>query len=1055
MNPECEVRVARYLGRDLKPKESKEVEDAVSLQMRLLARKDPQSWAAMPAGERLDAGAKAAAQAIIGDLKLKQQRLSLQIAAHDRIEAKLGDTFQRLPTDAKPGARLRAVSQLLAFDASGHGIASAETWGTAIANEAFGRLLPLWNSVKGFAHLFEDQKGISDLVHELYGEDSANPAAREGARVWKQATDELRNRANAAGMDIGELDDWHLPQSNSQTRIAQAGLEKWSADTLPLLDRSKYLHVDGTRLTDDEMRDVLSRAYDSLITDGANKQEAGIPRGFGSIAKRGSGHRVLFYKGADSYLTYQGLYGEKSLWPTLTGHIRSMARDIGLTETLGPNAAQTFKFFNDRTYTDELRQTPAAKTKLDHDRKFNEALFDYVSGNRGIVNAKIAAVGQAWRNFETAAKLGRVVITALGDEAGMSATAFANKVPWSETFLREFKYLNPANAGDRDIAAQAGLGINRLIGGLNRFGQEDLQLQGGEGRAAAVRNFMSKLAGGVLNASGAEAMWDARRRALGSMLMSYLGKTTRTVERFADINAQDHGMLASKGITERDWQIWRRAEVEDWGLKHGVLTPQSIWSIPDEKLDEAIAPDLNQVRSQASGKLGELQAKDAQEQQWISTRAQKLDAWLKSSQARIATRIGKSDAAGKAALEKIGAGISRMQEQLEYASSYWKSPPDENTPGISGKETVGFYGKGKLRSLGVDEGRALEAIRSLSANGRAIARDMQRFKKGQLDQFAEDFAARQQELEEFTNRVQGRSALRAQIADRIQGEIEPQLAQARLAARRHAATMLLGHILEETGMGVMDTGARQRASMLFGTTPGTFAGELTRSAFLFKSFSFSMMMKHWQRAAAMPTRGATASYVARLIVTGTIMGAVANQLRALTTGVDPPNMDSPKFWGSAFLRGGGLGFYGDFLYAEATSHDTTLLPALLGPLATEIETLDQLTANAAFKAARGERTDEGAHLVRWARGNIPFLNMWYTQAAMDHLVWNEMQDATSPGYLDRMQAKAFAQRGTTYWWEPGQVTPSRGPDFAKAWQPDLGSQEMDRIRQAVAQNSEE
>lgn len=882
MHPDCEQAVALAIGRALKPSESEEIRTQVSLQMCLAARRDPQGWMKLSPVQRLARGADAAAKAMLDEIQLKQRRVQLQIAAHDRVENTLQQAFAQIEQKgAKPGQRLNAVSQLLAFDPVGHNITSAETWSHAIANEALGRLVPLWNSVKGFAHLFEDHQGISDLVHELFGEESGNAAAKAGAKAWLQVTDELRDRANAAGMDVGKLEEWHYPQSHSQARVAGAGktveeaLKKWTADTLPLLDRDKYLHEDGSRFKDSELVDFLHHAFDSIVTDGQNKvlneynpERGSLQQSFGvgAIANRQGAHRALFFKDADSYLTYQGLYGERNLWSALTGHIRTIARDIGLVETLGPNAEQTFRYFNDRTLLDELRDNPRAANKIRSQAGLNESMFDYVAGKRAVVNDKIAAIGQAWRNFQTATKLGRVVITAIGDEAGMSATAFANHVPWSETALRELTYLNPANVEHRDIAARAGLGINSMVGGLNRFGYEDLQLAGGDGKAAGVRNFTSKLATGVLQASGAETMWDARRRALGSVLMSYLGKWTRDVEHFADINQQDHGILASKGITENDWQVWRAAELEDWGLQHGVLTPKSIWSIPDETL----------------------------------------------------------------AAMKIG---------------------------------------------------------------------------------------------------------------------DP------TALKRHASTMLLGHVLEETGMGVMDTGARERARMMFGTQSGTAAGELLRSVFLFKSFSFSMMMKHWARAAAMPTGTSTAAYVARLLVTGTIMGALATQLRDVAAGKNPANIAEPRFWGESFLRGGGLGFYGDFLYDELTSHDTSLIPALMGPLATQTEELWNVTGAAAFKHARGETTDEGAKLLRFAKENVPFLNMWYTQAAFDHLIWNEMQEAASPGYLERMQQKAYLTRGTSWWWDPSEKTPAHGPDLSQAWQPGMGAAQMQQIADRLAQET--
>jgi hypothetical protein len=124
----------------------------------------------------------------------------------------------------------------------------------------------------------------------------------------------------------------------------------------------------------------------------------------------------------------------------------------------------------------------------------------------------------------------------------------------------------------------------------------------------------------------------------------------------------------------------------------------------------------------------------------------------------------------------------------------------------------------------------------------------------------------------------------------------------------------------------------------------------------------------------------------------------------------------------------------------------------MGPLATESENVWNLTGGAAFKSARGERTDEGAKLIRFAKGNIPFANMWYTQAAFDHLIWNDMQDAASPGYLDRMQAKAYADRGTSWWWNPEESTPSGPPDIQQAWQPERGAEQLKHMADLVGLN---
>jgi hypothetical protein len=162
-------------------------------------------------------------------------------------------------------------------------------------------------------------------------------------------------------------------------------------------------------------------------------------------------------------------------------------------------------------------------------------------------------------------------------------------------------------------------------------------------------------------------------------------------------------------------------------------------------------------------------------------------------------------------------------------------------------------------------------------------------------------------------------------------------------------------------------------------------------------------------------------------------------------------MASPAFWGAAVLRGGGLGFFGDFFYDEFTEQDTSLAAALGGPLMTTGEDIWKLSGAALIHHLKGERTDEGGNLVRFAKQNTPGLNLWYTQAAMDHILWNQMQEAASPGYLDRMEAKAQAMKGTSYYWRPEDTLPSRAPDVSAGhlFDTDRGAEEGQKIAETV------
>lgn len=839
LREDCKDFMSEMLGRAITDKQADDVEKRVKMQMKLLAMQNPEEWRQLGYFERLHQAAAAAAKDMAEEFRRKQQIVQKQIEAHERIEnilasAKteepvgLAKTFRFLRNDS-----LSAVSRLLDYDTRGGEYTSVQSWTNAVRAEMMGQLMPAWDAVPGhFFGLFEDRRGVMDLWKELHGEDSGNPTAKAGAKAFHEVAEQARQRFNDAGGAVGKLEDWSIPQHHSQERVAKAGIDKWTADILPKLDRDHYLNTDGSRMSNDQMHDFLAHAYDSIITDGQNSREPGNVAGSGMVANRNAAHRALHFKDAQAHAEYNSLYGEKSLVGVMQGHISRMARDIALTERLGPNPERTFRYFNDRALQDELRMNPERINQAKADHAFNAALYDAVAGRDKVVNQQVANRFQAFRNWMTATRLGKVVITALGDEAGMASTSWANRVPYSDAFMRELKTLNPTDDTARRAAQTAGLGLDAMGSHLNRFGQEEFG-----------SSWTGKLAGKVMQVSGAERMWEARRQGLGSVLMSSIGNLTRQFEHIEQLSPEDHGVITQKGITDKIWQVWRKAQPEDWGQGvHSVLTPKSIWSIPDESLKELGDP------------------------------------------------------------------------------------------------------------------RAL---------------------------------------------------------------------------KREASTQLLAHVLEEAGMGAMDTGPRQRVTVNLGTQRGTFGGELWRSMNLFRSFAFSMMMKHWSRAAEMDGIG-KAKYMAPLLVYGTVIAALGNQVRNILGGQNLDNMGDPAFWGRAFLRGGGLGFFGDFLQNEVTQHDTSLAAALGGPAATTAEDLLSMTHGAFFKSRRGEQTDEAAKLIRFGRENVPFANLWYTQAAFDHLLWHHMQEAASPGYLDRMEARQEKLYGHTYWWHPGETLPSEFPDVSTA-----------------------
>jgi hypothetical protein len=252
------------------------------------------------------------------------------------------------------------------------------------------------------------------------------------------------------------------------------------------------------------------------------------------------------------------------------------------------------------------------------------------------------------------------------------------------------------------------------------------------------------------------------------------------------------------------------------------------------------------------------------------------------------------------------------------------------------------------------------------------------------------------------------------------------------ALREKAATRLLGIILEETDVAIVEPGAVERAISGAGLQRGTWKGELTKSFFLFKSFPMAMLYRHWKRGMSMPNRGGRAAYIAALIASTTVMGALSLEVSEILKGRDPRKLygeGSFRNWIAAMLKGGSLGIYGDFLFSEQTQHGGSALGSLAGPVAGELEDIIGLTQGNAVQAMQGKDTNIGAETVRFVKGNLPGANLWYAKAALDHMIFDRLQEYFSPGYLRKMTHRAQTEFGQEFWWEPGEVTPERAPDL--------------------------
>jgi len=1133
------------------------------------------------------AAAERAAADLMHEAQVEQRQAHLQVVKL----AGAVDGWKRL-TDAgmKP---VDAVRALITRDYTGKINVESIEQRVAGHKSYFGRkLLDSWDSLgKDYLGFFQDRDKLRALITELRGEDSGDALAKRGAKAFHETAEEARQTFNAAGGDIGKLDDWGMPQHHSQERVAAAGRDAWVDSILPMLDRSRYVDDLGNAWSDVDLRTFLGKAWDTIATDGLANVVPGKMMGTGKMANRHGEHRQIHFASADDVISYWEKFGERTPVEILSGHVDTMARDIAFVEAFGPNPNTTYKTLRDMAVqqmaTDDPTKTGAAQTA---GSKLDKA-WNYWSGkSSSIGNLTLKKTADAIANLNTAGKLGGAALASLfGDKPMMEAVAHLNNLPAFKRWQTELALLNPANKSDRRQLQRQGLMLESIRSGLQRWG-DDL------GTTSAT----SMLANAVMRVTGMQAINDIRKGSFGISLMGAIGDEIKAGRDFASLPDSDVRALRNYGITEADWRVWKLAQLDDMGRGNdAVLTPDSIARIPDAELAKALDPEIRIAQEGIGTKIAELTERNLQEGERFQKRlaeiqkaendaAQRLNRFMTTRDSRIKgageyvsaqkdllrARVERAEAqadidaylaaerqqgsikkivseisSGKDldAAEAIGERAGRKIGDLERTIAEKEKRLAELVRGMDRDTSARFVElNDRLNSLadravsdrGDIDGRiarlekvendlaqtlnsfitrnesvlasksdAVDAARSLAeykidmakskaeqelallkaqridrgeAMGERVDRNVQsasrvrgsigerlgrkvgsterrivelETKLRTMEQSADaEVRAKYEELRGDVQKVIDRadewyaqSAKRVErrgfVIDRLSGEASDAQTKVVEEARRNAIVKLLGAVNTESEFAIVTPGWRERAQFYSGLAGerGTVMGEVARSILQFKAFPWAMFQRSLDAVANSDGPVGKAGMTAYVLVATTLAGAMLMQTRDMLSGKDPREMfgdrDWFKFWGAAFLQGGALGIYGDFLYgANQTRYGSGPIEALAGPTVGPLMELGLVQPMKAIKdTIEGKESHFLAKQFQDLKGFVPGGNIWYLKAALDHMVFQQVLEMLSPGYLASIRSRTLKDYQQDWYYMPGDFTPERFPDLGKAF----------------------
>lgn len=421
--------------------------------------------------------------------------------------------------------------------------------------------------------LVADREFGENYIRELGGKSTGDALAAKAAKEIREVAEELRLRYNRAGGDIGKLEDWYGVQSHDALKMVKGGAKglggatsatkkaRWKAAV-----RENYDLEKSGLFKPDEQEYFLDELYEDMTTRGATAMEPGDTPADAVMAlasRKGARHRVLHPRSAEHFLEYQKEFGSEDHFASLFAHIDTMARDIAVMETFGPNATNNFKKLL------ETARKEAGNNNIGHS---TEKIFADVMGETMAKNHVFADVMGSVRSVQVAGKLGSAALATISDYATMGLSANFTGIPVMKMYGRLISQV--FQEGDRAAAARITGIMDIVIDSLSQQMRYD-SITGG---SRSTR----RIAQAVIRGSGMEWLTNNAKRAFSMEMAADLARKLKTPVR--DLPDVTKRLLDIYGITDADWRALKGATETHRGAKY-----LSMDKITDPKLQAKYA----------------------------------------------------------------------------------------------------------------------------------------------------------------------------------------------------------------------------------------------------------------------------------------------------------------------------------------------------------------------------------------------------------------------------------------------------------------------------------
>lgn len=440
-----------------------------------------------------------------------------------------------------------------------------------------------------------DKEVAQELAELTKGEEgkpgiSGSKEAQGIAQIWNRYLTLAKTNANKAGAWIGDYFGYVSHTSHDPTKISQGGLGFWGSlgksyeekranwirDTLPLLDADKTFAGVKEPLT------FMQHVYDNFITgvhmtaEGAQGFKEPAFTGPGNLAKSLSEGRILHWKDAESWLTYQKKYGQGNLSGAVMGSMRSLARDTALMRRWGTNPRAEFQATIQRFREKYNHSDPQAVASLNKWQGALQNRFDQLDGTANRSENRLwSRVGSMVRLDESMSKLGGVLLTHLSAGMTRASELRHHGVGFLESYKNYFESIVQGSGRGqmKGVYDELGAGADMATRDLeSRFEPGD-----------DIPGTLSSIAGTYFKWTGLSYAYNAWRGGTEAMLSHNLGRQLDAA--FGELKPETQAMLHAYGIDQAHWDMLRQAPDHISANSRTYLTPKAAMRVPDNAIE--------------------------------------------------------------------------------------------------------------------------------------------------------------------------------------------------------------------------------------------------------------------------------------------------------------------------------------------------------------------------------------------------------------------------------------------------------------------------------------